>query len=190
MLEVELKYRVADALSLESLLQRLGAEFVETRDDVDRYFSAPDRNFATTDEAVRIRQAGDQNFLTYKGPKLDTRTKTRSELEVPLAAGSTVADLAVQWLTAIRYQPAGEVRKRRDRYRLPREQFHVEICHDEVEKLGHYLELEILADESQLSQATEVLLHLAKELGLNDTERRSYLQLLREVSEVNRSDQE
>ena len=44
----------------------------------------PCRDFAQTDEALRIRTVGDTSFVTYKGPKLDATTKTRRELELPL----------------------------------------------------------------------------------------------------------
>ena len=180
MLEVELKYPIADASAIEAALCRLGAEVLETRDDVDHYFSAPDRNFATTDEAVRVRQSGEQNALTYKGPKLDAETKTRQEIEVPLAPGAAVAELAVRWLRAIRYHPVAEVRKRRRRFRLSCQEFTVELCLDAVDHLGHFLELEILADEPNIPRARTVLLELAAILGLQKPERRSYLQLLQE----------
>jgi adenylate cyclase class 2 len=56
----------------------------------------------------------------------------------------------------------------------------VEVCLDEVEGLGKFAELEILAPASKLEAARNVLLRLSAELGLTASERRSYLELLLE----------
>jgi len=75
--EVEQKFPVADLADVENRLAALGATFVDEVVQVDRYFAHPSRDFAKTDEAIRIRQVGDANFITYNGPKIDTTTKTR-----------------------------------------------------------------------------------------------------------------
>ncbi len=54
----------------------------------------------------------------------------------------------------------------------------VEIAVDTVERLGTFLELETLARNDDWNQARDALLRLAETLGLRDSERRSYLQLL------------
>jgi adenylate cyclase class IV len=61
--------------------------------------------------------------------------------------------------------------------------FHVEICLDEVEGLGCFVELEIQAAANQLEAARAVLLKSATELGLTRSERRSYLEMLLERTE-------
>ena len=71
MLEIEVKYPVADWDRVERMLREWKAEVDEGHEEADRYFNAPDRDFAKTDEAVRIRQIGHANFVTYKGPKTD-----------------------------------------------------------------------------------------------------------------------
>ena len=50
------------------------------QEHADHYFNGHDRDFHQTDEAFRIRRMGEKNFLTYKGPKRDTDTKTRIEI--------------------------------------------------------------------------------------------------------------
>jgi adenylate cyclase class 2 len=91
MLEIEQKYSGADFARLRRRLAELGArpggEVVE-RDD---YFNAPDRDFARTGEALRLRRVGEDNFLTYKGPRADHAVKTRTELEIPLPPGDAAA---------------------------------------------------------------------------------------------------
>src|SRR3954468_9713035 len=87
--EVEQKFRVDDPQAIRDRLIDLGVQFQESESQVDHYFRHPSRDFATTDEALRLRQIGEQNFITYKGPKIDAATKTRRELELPLSGGAT-----------------------------------------------------------------------------------------------------
>src|SRR5580704_2890991 len=120
MLEIEAKYPVSELQSLESRLQGLGAEPVEERTDADHYFNAPDRDFAQTDEAFRVRRIGERNFLTYKGPKIDRHTKTRREIEVAFADGVAAADDLQRLLTHLGYRPVAVVHKKRRVYELAR----------------------------------------------------------------------
>ena len=90
-IEVEQKFRVADTEGVRKKLVALGATFHEPIRQVDLYFAHPQRDFAQTDEALRLRQVGSENYMTYKGPKLDQNTKTRHEIEVGLAAGALAA---------------------------------------------------------------------------------------------------
>jgi adenylate cyclase class 2 len=78
-------------------------------------------------------------------------------------------------LLALRYRPVVTVRKRRQVYRLTRGGFPMEVCFDEVELAGAFIELEILAPEEQYEPAKAVLLQAAADLGLTEKETRSYL---------------
>jgi adenylate cyclase class 2 len=175
MLEVEVRYRTADRAGVVSRLLAWGATLAEDRTDVDLYFNAPDRDLKATDEAFRLRRVGEANCLTYKGPKRDTETKTRTEIEVPLADGPEIAADAQRMLLALRYRPVVTVRKQRQVYRLTRGGFPMEVCFDEVELVGAFIELEILATEEQYEPAKAVLLLAAADLGLTEKETRSYL---------------
>ena len=90
-IEVELKFRDPDLDRLRAGLEALGATAGTVMSQSDTYYSHPVRDFSETDEALRIRQVGEQNCMTYKGARIDTHTKTRQELEVGLAAGSQAA---------------------------------------------------------------------------------------------------
>src|SRR6266516_2675935 len=116
MLEVEMKFTDADFGLLERRLAEWGATPREPLREADHYFNAPDRDFARTDEALRLRRIGAANFVTYKGPKRDTQTKTRTELEVPLAEGDKAARDFAALLTHLGYRPTAIVRKRRTVY--------------------------------------------------------------------------
>jgi adenylate cyclase class 2 len=178
MLEVEMKFPIADFKTLERRLSEWGATQVTRRREADQYFNAPDRDFASTDEALRLRRIGDANYVTYKGPKRDLQTKTRTEVEVPLAPGEAAAEGFSQILRHLGYRPVTVVRKERRVYRLERDGFPLEICLDDVEGLGAFAELEIMAPEEQLESARKVVLNTAAALGLAGSERRSYLQML------------
>jgi adenylate cyclase class 2 len=178
MLEVEVKYANADFAALETQLRRWGAREEATRHDADHYFNGPDRDFAVTDEALRLRRIGEKNFVTYKGPRRDARTKTRTEIEVPLAPGSGPADDFARLLVALGYRPVAVVRKARRLFHLRKENFELEVTLDDVDGLGRFAELEIQAPEEQLDPARDVVLRAATELGLTAGERRSYLELL------------
>lgn len=83
-LEKEVKYKV-DCSVLNDLLERLrtlGAKLVGPLREEDTYYNHPCRDFASTDEAVRIRVSSGKTILTYKGPRLDSGpVKRRVELE-------------------------------------------------------------------------------------------------------------
>src|SRR5216117_1702023 len=109
MLEVEMKFPRADFARLEGRLAEWRAKAVGPREEVDQYFNAPDRDFASTDEALRLRRVGQANFVTYKGPKRDAQTKTRTEVEVPLAEGDQAAADFSRLLTHLGYRPVAVV---------------------------------------------------------------------------------
>ncbi len=177
-LEVEQKFPLADVAAVERRLAELGAQASETLEQIDRYFNHPARDFAQTDEALRLRSSGDKHFITYKGPKLDAATKTRRELELPLAGGSTaLADFA-ELLTALGFRPVAEVHKVRRRFEIPWEGKTVEAVIDDVAEVGNFLELELSANETDVEAAKACIASLAARLGLVKTERQSYLELL------------
>jgi adenylate cyclase class 2 len=180
MLEVEQKFRIKDCGPIEKLLADRGAILAEPQLQVDRYFNHPSRDFAATDEALRIRQAGEQNFVTFKGPKLDRTTKTRREIEVRIAAGPAAADQFAAIFIALGFRPVAEVRKHRRKAILEHSDHTVEIALDEVEQVGTFVELECSADQDSMEAATRAIADLAAELGLTENERKSYLELLLE----------
>ena len=175
MLEIEQKFARADFTLLERQLTGWGAVPGEAHQEADHYFNAPDRDFARTDEAFRLRRVGFANFLTYKGPKQRADVKVRTELEIPLQPGDEAAADMTRLLTHLGYRFVAVVKKRRRTAALQRDGFSFTICLDEVEGLGRFAEVEVLAPEDRRADAERALAALAAELGLHAVERRSYL---------------
>jgi adenylate cyclase class 2 len=180
MFEVEQKFPMGQPAAMEAALRHLGAKFSTAVVQIDRYFAHPARDFARTDEALRIRQVGERNLITYKGAKLDSTTKTRREIELPLAEGAASAEQWASLLIALGFAPAGVVRKTRRAAGLEFGGWHFDIALDEVDELGNFIELELAGDEGNLDAARDALAQLAARLGLAQNERRSYLELLLE----------
>src|SRR5579872_1294011 len=173
MLEIEQKFAHADFAAIERRLADWGVTAGDEHVEADHYFNAPDRDFAKTDEAFRLRRVGDQNFLTYKGPKQAAAVKIRTELEIPLCDGDEAAAQMTQLLRHLGYRPVAVVTKRRRMYPLRRGAFQLTICLDDVEGLGHYAEVEIVAPDDQRDAARQMIQDIAAQLGLSEIERRS-----------------
>lgn len=178
MYEVELKFRLADPAVVLGRLHAWGAQGEAPLQQSDLYFNHPSRDFVQTDEAFRIRSIGDLNFATYKGPVVDSQTKTRHEIEVGIASGAAAAAEFGEMLVLLGFRQAGVVRKKRVIHRLEIDGRAYELALDEVEGLGTYLEIETLANETQRSAARDGILAIAAQLGLSKAERKSYIALV------------
>lgn len=179
--EVEQKFRLSDADRLARELARLGWRAATAIEQVDTYFAHPARDFSQTDEALRLRQVDQQNVLTYKGPKIDQTTKTREEIELPIGAGGKNAVQLRHLLQALGFREVAQVKKHRQAGDVAWEDRAIEVSIDKVEEVGLFVELELVADRSQVEFAKQTLQSLASHLQLRDSERRSYLELLLEV---------
>ena len=162
-------------------LSALGCKWSAALEQVDRYFSHPARDFAETDEALRLRRVGDENRVTYKGPKLDALTKTRREIELPIEPGKAGLARFAELLEALSFRPVREVAKTRTPGVLDWQGRHIEIALDEVARVGLFVEIELVTHEEDADGAREAIKSLADQLGLTRSERRSYLEMLLEA---------
>lgn len=178
MLEVEAKYQLTDQARIESRLRDWGAVVVSDHVEVDHYLNAPDRDFARTDEAFRLRRIDDRSFLTYKGPRKDSISKTRTEVEVQCEPGAASAEAFLKLLGYLGYGLTAVVRKRRRIYEWKRDHFTIHACIDDVERVGKFIELEIVVPERELEAARTTVFTIAADLGLAQSETRSYLEQL------------
>ncbi len=167
-LEIEIKAYCQDIADIKQKLEELGAVFVKTERESDRYFNHPAKDFAETDEALRLRSIGGTTILTYKGPKISSKSKARVEKETIVYDGQETSEILVY----LGFQESGSVVKMRDYYKLK----DITVCLDEVEDLGSFVELEKKGEE--IDYIEKELFTLAENLGLEQFERRSYLELI------------
>lgn len=181
MLEIELKAALTEvqAQTIPKRLLALGFQPGEAVRELDVYFNGgQERDFRKTDEALRLRQVQKlrtgrtETRMTYKGPKLDDRSSTRTEYEITVNALETAQKL----LEALGFHPAASVEK----VRQTLEKDEVTVCLDQVTGLGAYLELEILQESGSQQQAVDALLNLLDALNVSRQAltRDSYLELL------------
>lgn len=132
MYEVEVKVKVSHSKIKEDLIRK-GAVFSGMEEQHDTYFNSPMRDFAETDEALRIRSVNGNGEITYKGKKIDTVSKTRPEFN------SEVDEHEMrEILLALGFFVSGAVNKRREIYLW--ENFIIGF--DTVEGLGEFMEVE------------------------------------------------
>ena len=184
--EVEIKFQLnnADVAELERQLQRLGGSgFGEQVMEFDSFFQHPCRNFAQTDECLRLRNRvcsdGTSDYsLAYKGPKIDTKTKTRREIEMPVTEPERWESL----LVALGFCKSATVQKFRRRMKLTMNDRCVEIVFDTLPDLPEssrfFLEMETLATEAEIEECRSLILGIAEQLTLGDPIRDSYLKLV------------
>lgn len=177
MIEVEVKARAPqDQDLLEEKLVKIGAQRLREEFQEDVYFNAPHRDFAQTDEALRIRKvtsgASEKIFITYKGAKMDEVSKTRKEIEVGVEDSHKVADI----FQNLSFRPVATVRKNRIIYTLN----DLIITLDEVHEVGNFVEIEKEIEEGKdTKEALDEIFATYSKIGIEDGfERRSYLELM------------
>jgi adenylate cyclase class 2 len=179
MYEVELKVE-ADHGGVRDRLAALDTEPVGAVEQVDTYFQHPVRDFAETDEALRVRRetvdGGTVSRVTYKGPLVETASKTREEFETDVADGATMDRI----LEELGFDAVDTVEKRRERFQ--HDEYTVTL--DTVTGLGEFVEVETEAGPDAVDPAREGAVELLRELGVDpdDQIRTSYLGLLLERS--------
>ncbi|SHH26902.1 class IV adenylate cyclase [Halobaculum gomorrense] len=201
MYEVEVKVR-ADHDAVRDRLADSAATLARRVRQVDTYYDAPHRDFAETDEALRIRHetvggggdgrggsraidagtgtgtdagtgTGDtETKITYKGPLVEAESKTREEFETAVADADAVAGI----LDGLGFSPAATVEKYREFFELDG----YTVTLDDVAGVGEFVEVEREAVEAEIESARDGAYAVVRELGLDpdDQIRTSYLGLL------------
>ncbi len=179
MIEIEVKGYADDGV-----FERVREKFklIRTEYHEDTYFRHPCRDFAETDEALRIRirrfNGHFEAFITYKGPKIDENSKTRKEIEVPISD----PDKHLEILESLGFEEVLTIEKTREKYYVDKG---IIIDLDEVNGLGKFIEIEALAEgEEVVEETVKILREILESLGVKRFERRSYLELMpqREVN--------
>lgn len=179
MIEVEIKLPLYKRSLTQRLLEAEGFHAGKLVRESDWYYTSDFHDFMKTDEALRIRSVEsltdltEKSILTYKGPKLDDISMTRTEIETPV--GDLKASRAI--LAALSYRELAPVVKLRQYYHKDR----ITACIDQVEGLGSFLELEIIVKkeeekETALDEIKTVL--AALDSDIRETTTVSYLSMI------------
>ncbi|MCY2976663.1 MAG: class IV adenylate cyclase [Planctomycetota bacterium] len=185
-IEIEQKFRVDSHTEVAASVVAMGGIIQPVESHRDVYLRHPCRDFGKSGEAFRIRYVNDSVVVTYKGPKEAGPVKTRSEIELPLV--DATADGWMDIFLALGFTVANEVRKIRTPHLITVEETTVCVTCDAVEKLGNFVEVEVLlSDRSQISSVQARIAQLSQSLGLRDLEPRSYLRQILELPAPNGS---
>ncbi|MFW9892669.1 MAG: class IV adenylate cyclase [Candidatus Thorarchaeota archaeon] len=171
--EVEVKIAISSYEEMEDRILKLGAEKINKETQIDSYFDHPCRTFQETDEALRVRyrQPVGTVELTYKGPRIDSTTKTRLESTVNLDNENEI----VLILKGLGFKEVVKITKTRQFFSLSK----TTISIDEVEDVGLFLEIEQIASGKDVETTKNEIFAMLDELGLDasQTIRESYLEL-------------
>lgn len=167
MRELEVKARVSNPSLVLSELESLNVKFGSPIAQHDRVFSPASvkDEFGTRQIGVnffRVRRQGDKSFLTLK------RSKTNELDSFELETTVSDPDKVEKMLEALGYVLASEIKKIRRKSQLK----DIEICLDEVEQLGTFIELEkLLEDDGDIRGVQNELFNFLKRVGIKDSDR-------------------
>ncbi|OUJ18953.1 Adenylate cyclase CyaB, class 2 (thermophilic) [Methanonatronarchaeum thermophilum] len=176
-IEVEIKAEIKTPIkNLEEKILEHGS-YVNTQTQKDIYFNHPSRDFAQTDEALRIRKTNNKTYLTYKGTKLDKVSKSREEIETPISNYSKHKKI----LTKLGFKPVEEIKKTRKKYKINQ----YKILIDKIDELGTYIEIETETTPNQYKKSLEGAKKHIKKLGFTEKDyiQKSYLEMKLEKTE-------
>ncbi len=164
-MEVEVKARIDDMNKIIEKIEKLHAEFIGEEEQEDYYFTHPCRDFKESDESLRVRFSKSGTYLTYKGKRTSREIKTREEIEVK------VDENILELLGKLSFKLYMKIKKFRKIYRYG----DLEICIDNVESLGNFMEIEGIGEKEIYEKK---VLDLAQKIGISEFENKTYLELM------------
>lgn len=192
MIEVEIKAKISDPEGIREKFKSNNGKYIISLHHEDTYFNMPEklRDFRKTDEALRIRKSIESEdrfessenkinyYLTYKGKKLDSLTKTRKELEISVNNGEIMKDL----LNSLGFREVLTVVKERELYEVHYKDKVIIALIDYIPILNEYfIEVELITESSKkLEDSRELLFEFLNSINIKREEsiRKSYLELI------------
>lgn len=163
--EIEKKFRLenADKAGLIKCLEKLGAQFVDKKKEVDTYFGVAGRDSLATKECLRVREADAFTEITYKPPTENHQIVqsyfSKKETNVSVKDGKE----AIALLELLGNDILVVVDKEREYYSLDE----CVIVLDSIKDAGLFVEIEIqTADEQAALKRIDII---AEKLGLNES---------------------
>ncbi len=179
---------------MRNQFQENGGKYIHSLHHEDTYFNMPGelRNFRKTDEALRVRKSTTYDrmdpenkedthyYITYKGKKIDTTTKSRNELETDIKNGEVMKEI----LKLLGFREIFTVKKERELYEFEVDGKILEALIDYIPILNeHFIEVELKAEmEREMEQARNLLFKFLNHFGIKEEQsiRKSYLELIAE----------
>jgi adenylate cyclase class 2 len=115
--EIEIKLRMSSARAARSLLLGAGFQVAKPRVfEANTVFDTVGLQMRSTRQLLRLREAGGESKVTYKGPPIVRRHKSREELELDVSAARTMAKI----FERLGFQPVFRYEKYRTEYSRPK----------------------------------------------------------------------
>jgi adenylate cyclase class 2 len=172
LIEVEIKIPIDRPEGISEKLKEKGGILIGLSNQEDTYLNAPHRDYAQTDEALRIRSTSTGAEITYKGEKMKGMgAKAREEINIPIVDTAQF----IRLFSALGFTPSAQVNKIREEWTYKG----TTVSLDTVTGLGTFVEIEVIAQRDECSSALERIELVKKDLGIEgDHIRESYLELL------------
>jgi len=170
--EIEAKIKLADRDVLLARIEQAGGTFQNQLLEINTFFDTDRGELKSSDQGLRVRierfdDGQERVVLTHKGPRSHGKLKSRTETQVIVDSGQSMAEM----LESLGYHPVLTFEKRRTRYRV--DDCLVEL--DTMPLLGEYVEIEGPSEQA-IEQVRQKL-----ELHHEPTIPTSYIALLRSV---------
>lgn len=163
MKEIEVKYQLEDRNKFLKKLEALGCEISEVNHQKDTIYVSDVNHIENTPGSIFLRVRKDNDKIELNAKKHEKVMQARTEVEFGVSSYSD----ANKFLELIGFQKWVEVSKKRVHT------FYKDcnICIDEVDTLGSFVELEYVVDDKEEEEKfLEKIEEIAKEIGI-DTKR-------------------
>jgi len=163
--EIELKFKISNPKLIRNTLNNIGANYIKTIQQTDIYLDQKNLVLFKNDKALRIREEEGKLFLTFKDKRAKTREKIRKEITIEF---SLVDKSKLLYLfKKIGFNKILSIKKEREIYRLD----DFELCIDKVNKIGDFIEIEILKQNFNRTKLNNLMkkLGLAEDLIIEET---------------------
>lgn len=159
MREIELKFKVENIEKIISFFEKNNCQMSPITYQYDTIYVKDLDNVKSTEGSVwlRIRKNNEKIELNYKKQSAKKIESEEIEFEV------NSYEKANSFLKALGFKEWVQVNKKRQYSKYK----DYNICIDDVEKLGTFVEIELLINEQNDINYEEQLLNIAKEMGIN-----------------------
>jgi adenylate cyclase class 2 len=167
MKEIEVKARVRNPAELTANIEKLGIQLGDVITQSDTIFVPHEIMALPTEKGVpvlRIRQQGEKIILTMKIRLTNGLDKQESETEITNPVGMKEIILA----TGFKEIESFTKKRRKGKYN------NWEICVDEVEGLGNFVEVEQLSEDGDSEQIQKELFNFLQGLGITEADREHF----------------